>query len=47
VRLQRAQWLALALAARGIDGARPVDALDGAPSRRAARARAPIVEGAR
>ena len=47
VRLQRAQWLALALAARGIDGARPVDAPDGAPSRRAARARATIVEGAR
>jgi hypothetical protein len=47
VRLQRAQWLALALAARGVDGARPVDAGDGAPDRRVARVRATIAEAAR
>ena len=45
VRLQRAQWLVLALAARGIDGARPLDGQDGAPDRRAAHVRATIVEG--
>jgi hypothetical protein len=47
VRLQRAQWLALALAARGVDGARPVDSRDGAPDRRAARVRATITEAVR
>lgn len=46
VRMQRAQWLALALAARGIDDVHPVDAPDGAPDRRAARVRATIVEAA-
>ena len=45
VRVARAQWLALALAARGIDGARPLDGQDGAPDRRAAHVRATIVEG--
>ena len=46
VRLQRAQWLALALAARGIEDVRPVDAPDGAPDRRAAHVHATIVETA-
>jgi hypothetical protein len=47
LRLQRAQWLALALAARGIDEVRAVDAPDGAPDRRAAHVRAAVVEEAR
>jgi hypothetical protein len=46
VREQRAQWLALALAARGIDHVQPASAADGGPNRRGAYLRATIGEHA-
>jgi hypothetical protein len=46
VRAARTQWLALALAARGIEGASTADdAVPGAPNRRAAWVRAAVIEG--